>query len=63
MSGVSEQRVEWRVETDQTEDDFGTDEDGARDWLARCEDNPEWLPAVLMSRTVVTKYSDWAVSP
>ena len=54
-----DERVEWRVETDQTEDDFGTDEQGARDWLAHCEDHPDWRPAILMSRTVVTEASDW----
>lgn len=54
-----DERVEWRVETDQTEDDFGTDEQGARDWLTHCEANPDWLPATLMRRTVVTETSDW----
>lgn len=51
--------TEWRVETDQTEDEFGTDEAGARDWLARTKDHPDWMPAVLMRRTVVTETSDW----
>jgi hypothetical protein len=57
-----EQRIEqteWRVETDETEDEFGTDEAGAREWLASCRDNPEWLPAVLLRRTVVTEISKW----
>lgn len=59
--GVSErdERTEWRVETDQTEDDFGTDEQGARDWLARCEVAPDWLPAVLKKRVVITEISNW----
>lgn len=54
-----EERTEWMVETEQTEDDFGTDEAGAREWLTRVEDNPEWLPALLRRRTVVVETSDW----
>lgn len=53
--------VEWRVETEQTEDDFGTDEDSAREWLARTEDDPDWLPARLLRRTVVHESSAWEV--
>jgi hypothetical protein len=52
-------QTEWRVETDRTEDDFGADEDGAREWLARTEDHPDWLPAVLMRRTVTVETSEW----
>ena len=59
MSTTISRRVEWRVETDQTEDDFGTDERGAREWLARCKDNPDWAPAVLMKRTVTVTTSAW----
>lgn len=55
-----EEIIEWRVETDQTEDDFGTDEQGARDWLARCQEDPDWLPAVLMTRTVTIDKTTWA---
>ena len=61
MSGVAgrEEYTEWRVETDQTEDDFGTDEAAARDWLAECENNPDWMPAWLLRRTVVTEITEW----
>lgn len=51
--------TEWRVETEDLEDDFGTDEAGAREWLAHCESNPDWAPAVLMSRTVITETTAW----
>ena len=54
--------TEWRVETDQTEDDFGTNEQHAREWLAYCESKPEWMPAVLMSRTVTTTTSAWTAA-
>jgi hypothetical protein len=55
----SEEYVEWRVETEQTEDDFGTDESGARSWFANCKDDPEWAPVVLLRRTVVIYTSEW----
>lgn len=55
--------VEWRVETDQTEDEFGTDEQAARDWLARCKDHPDWRPAVLMCRTVTISTGEWTTIP
>lgn len=58
-----EERIEWRVETDQTEDDFGTDEQGARDWLAECEDLPDCEPATLMSRTVTIDATAWEATP
>jgi hypothetical protein len=57
-------RVEWRVESDTTEDEFGTDEAGARQWLAEVQrkvrdGEPHWEPAVLMSRTVTVSESPW----
>lgn len=51
--------TEWRVETDQTEDDFGDDEKAARDWLAHCKDHPDWRPAVLLKRTVTVTETEW----
>lgn len=56
--------VEWRVESETTEDEFGTDETGAREWLAevqrRVRDGvPHWEPAVLMSRTVTVAVTPW----
>lgn len=54
-----DERVEWRVETDQTEDEFGTDEQGAREWLAHCREHPDWMPARLMRRTIITNTSEW----
>lgn len=57
--GLRGRCIEWRVETDTTEDEFGTDEQGARDWFARCKANPDWEPPALMRRTVVTESSEW----
>lgn len=51
-------RTEWRVETDGTEDEFGTDEQEAREWLELCE-RKGWLPAALMRRTVTVEASAW----
>lgn len=59
----SEVSVQWRVETDTTEDEFGEDERDARAWLARCAANPEWEPATLMRRTVSTVTSEWVPIP
>ena len=64
----TETRVEWRVESETLEDEFGTDEVGAREWLAvvqqRVRDRePFWEPAVLMCRTVTTTTSDWTTAP
>jgi hypothetical protein len=61
-------RVEWRVESDNLADEFGTDEFGAREWLveAQCkvrDREPFWEPAVLMCRTVTTTTSDWTAAP
>lgn len=57
-------RIEWRVESDTTEDEFGSDEAGARAWLAEVQrkvrkGEPHWGPAVLMSRTVTVVESPW----
>lgn len=57
--GAGEVEVEWRVETDQTKDDFDSNEREAREWLARCKRNPDWLPARLMRRTVTTTVGPW----
>jgi hypothetical protein len=54
-----EEWIEWRVESETTEDEFGTDEEGAREWLARCQDNPEWEPVTLMRRTVTRDATAW----
>lgn len=57
-------RIEWRVESETTEDEFGTDESAAREWLAWVERQvregvPHWSPAVLMRRTVVVTETAW----
>lgn len=57
--GVGDGEVEWRVESDQTEDDFDGNEREAREWLARCKRNPGWLPARLMRREVTTTVGPW----
>lgn len=54
-----EEWIEWRVESETTEDEFGTDEDGARAWLAECAKRPDWEPVVLMTRTVTTDKTAW----
>lgn len=51
--------VEWRVESETLEDEFGNDEKAAREWLARCRANPDWEPVVLRRRTVTVTTSDW----
>jgi len=56
---TSETRVEWRVESETTEDDFGADESAARAWLLTCAENPDWEPAVLMRREVTVSTTDW----
>lgn len=58
-----ESRTEWRVESETLEDEFDTKEDEAREWLERCRLNPDWEPAVLMSRRVLTITEPWAPHP
>lgn len=57
-------RTEWRVESEDTEDEFDTDEHAAREWLATCNEraqrgDPHWLPATLMRRVVTITATDW----
>lgn len=72
MSGqegaVTTTSVQWRVESDTTEDEFGIDEAGAREWLAEVQrkvrdGEPHWEPAVLMKRTVTITEGAWEVAP
>jgi len=51
--------TEWRVESENYEDEFGTDEAAARDWLRRCNMTPGWEASVLMTRTVTTASTPW----
>lgn len=56
--------VEWRVESETTEDEFGIDEAGARKWLAEVQQKvrdgePHWEPAVLLRRTVTVTATPW----
>lgn len=60
-----ETRFEWRVESESTEDEFGNNEQQARDWLADINEKvrrgePFWEPAVLRRRTVTTITTEWA---
>lgn len=59
--GLSEasEHVEWRVESETLEDEFGTDEEGARKWLVVCRTKPGWEPVTLMRRTVRTVVGPW----
>lgn len=50
---------EWRVETDETTDDFESDQQAALAWMSRIADQPGWLPGTLLRRTVVTTVSNW----
>lgn len=50
--------VEWRVETDETEDDFGYNEKGAREWFARAKAEG-WEGVRLQSRTVTFSATAW----
>lgn len=61
--GLSEENehVEWRVESESLEDEFGTDEEGARKWLVVCRTKPGWEPVTLMRRTVRTVVGPWEV--
>lgn len=54
-----EAQTQWRVESETTEDEFGTDEAAARQWLSECQSRPDWEPSVLMSRTVTTITTPW----
>ena len=56
------ERTEWRVETEMTEDDFGTDEADARRWAHYAIDaRPTWAPVRLLKRTVIVEESDWEI--
>ena len=55
--------VEWRVESETTEDEFGTDEEAAREWLAHCDAMPDWEPVELLCRTVTVTTTPWSVTP
>lgn len=54
-----EERTEWRVESESTEDEFGTYEQDARDWVEHCRNNPDWEPVRLLSRVVTTHKTEW----
>jgi hypothetical protein len=60
---TSETRVEWRVESETLEDEFGTDEGAARRWLAITKQREDWEHSVLMRREVTITTSDWTEVP
>lgn len=52
-------RYEWRVETNDAEDDFGSDEQAAHDWLVRCAANPDWGTPKILRRSIFTQVMRW----
>lgn len=51
--------TQWRVETDQTLDDFDENEREAREWHKYSATHEDWMPSRLLKRTVVVETGDW----